>query len=90
MYLQALVIFFLHASLSIQICVSQTIMLAGIPISEAVCFSAKQRGQRQSVMIRDSDILFSIICLPPLLSDSLLTFTISIMFFTSTFCDMIW
>ena len=38
-----------------------------------------------NVTVQGSDILFSIICLPPLSSDSPLTFTISVMFLTDTF-----
>ena len=43
-----------------------------------------------NVMVWGCDILFSIICLPPLLFDSPFTFTVSIMFFTNTFHYTVW
>ena len=43
-----------------------------------------------NVTVGGSDILFSIICLSPLSSDLLFTFTIPIMFFTNTFHYMVW
>ena len=42
------------------------------------------------VTVWGSDILFSIIYLPPLSSDSPFTFTVSIMFFIDTFRYTVW
>ena len=41
-------------------------------------------------MVWGQDLLFSIIHLSLLSFDSLLTFTISVMFFTNTFCYIVW
>ena len=42
------------------------------------------------VTVRGQDLLFSIICLPPMFSDLLFMFTASVMFFTTNFHYMVW
>ena len=44
----------------------------------------------QSVMVQGSDILFSILCLPPFSPGSPFMFTVSIEFSTDTFCYTVW
>ena len=43
-----------------------------------------------SVTVQGQDLLFSIIHLPVLTSDSSLTFTILVTFFTNTYCYVVW
>ena len=46
--------------------------------------------EKHSVTVQGQDLLFSIVHLSLSSFESLLTFTVSIMFFTNTFCYIVW